>query len=190
MLKHGLIIVTLFISTLGFAQEEDAYVFGDNTTNSSTNNSSGGGGGFDWDRVSIGGGLGLSFGSLTIIEIAPNFGYYLTDNLLAGIGGRYSYYKDNQDNFSTSIYGGRLYGEYLFGDLPFLAHVETELINLEWTQDVRKNIVNVYVGGGVKQRIGGRSYLFILGLWNLNETKESYFLQPNPIIRGGISIGM
>ncbi len=188
MLKHSLIILALFISTFGFSQDEDSYVFGDDTESSSTNSSKGGG--FDWERATIGGGLGLSFGTLTVLEIAPNFGYYLTDNVLVGVGGRYSYYKDNVDNFSTSIYGGRVFGEYLFGKLPFLAHVETELINLEWTQDVRKNIVNVYVGGGIKQRIGGRSYLYILGLWNLNETKESFILQPNPIIRGGIAIGL
>ena len=189
MLKHCLIIFSLIISTFGFSQDEDSYVFGDNTGNNSTSEPSSLGG-FDWDRVTIGGGFGLSFGTLTAIEVAPNFGYYLTDNILVGIGGRYAYYKDNDINQSTSIYGGRVYGEYLFEKLPFLVHVETELINLEWTQDVRKNIVNVYVGGGIKQAIGGRSYLYILGLWNLNETKESYILQPNPIITGGIAIGL
>ena len=185
MLKNSLLILMLLFSIAGFSQDEDSYVFGDNSTgdsNASTKK------GFDWDRTTIGGGFGLSFGSLTIIEVAPNFGYYLTDNILAGIGGRYSYYKDNDLNQSTDLYGARVFGEYLFGNLPFLAHVETELINLEWTRGVRKNLINVYVGGGIKQRIGGRSYFYILGLWNLNETTESYILQPNPIIRGGIAI--
>ena len=188
MLKKCLIVLALFISITGFSQDEDSYVFGDNVSNNSNGTSEGGG--FSWDRVTIGGGLGLSFGTITVLEIAPNVGYYLTDHILVGVGGRYSYYKDNTYDFSTNTYGGRVYGEYLFGGVPFLAHVETELINLEWTQDVRKNIVNVYIGGGIKQRIGGRSYLYILGLWNLNETKESYILQPNPIITGGIAIGL
>jgi hypothetical protein len=188
LFKFYLITLTLFLSSLGFSQDEDAYVGGNNTSSNSTNSSVKKG--FDWDRVTIGGGLGLSFGTITVIEVAPNFGYYLTDNILAGVGGRYSYYSDNDINQSTSVYGGRVYGEYLFGELPFLAHTEAELINLEWTQDRRRNIVNVYVGGGIKQRLGNRSYFYILGLWNLNETKESFILQPNPIIRGGIAIGL
>lgn len=188
MVKNCLIILALFISVLGYSQYEDSYVFGEEA--STTDDSSNEDGGFSWDRVTIGGGLGLSFGDITAIEIAPNFGYYLTDNILVGVGGRYSYYRDNIDKFSTDIYGGHVFGEYLFNKLPFLAHVETELINLEWSQDVRENIINVYVGGGIKQRLGGRSYLYVLGLWNLNETKESYILQPNPIITGGIAIGL
>jgi hypothetical protein len=189
MIKHCLIIITLFVSVLGYSQDEDSYVFGDDASNNSNGKPSGGGG-FDWDRATIGGGFGLSFGDITVIELAPNFGYYLTDNIIAGIGGRYSYYKDNELNLSTSIYGGRLFGEYLFNRLPFLIHAETELINLEWTRNERKNIVNVYVGGGLKQKLGAMSYFYILALWNLNETKESYILQPNPIIRGGIAIGL
>lgn len=189
MLKHGLIILTLLISTLGFAQEEDAYVFGDNTSNNSTSASSGGGG-FDWDRVTIGGGLGMTFGSITYIEVSPTFGYYLTDNILAGIGGNYTYYSEKATNFNTSLYGGRIFGEYVFENIPFLAHAEIELINIESYDNERINIINPYIGGGLKQSFGGHSYLYILVLWNLNETKESFLLQPNPVIRGGISIGM
>ncbi len=46
------------------------------------------------------------------------------------------------------------------------------------------------MGWGFKQRVGGNSYIYILGLWNLNETKESNFVQPNPVIRAGIAIGL
>lgn len=187
MLKKIFFIVAIFSITIGFSQEEDTYVFGDNTTNNASNSSSRG---FDWERVTIGGGLGLSFGSLTVIDVAPAFGYYLTDNILAGMSGRYTYFKDNNQNYSTYIYGGSIYSEYLFNNVPLLAHVETEYVNLEWIQNERKSIVNFYVGGGFKQSFGGRSYIYILGLWNLNETKESYILQPNPIIRGGIAIGL
>ena len=188
MLKYSLITLLLFFSLLGFSQE-DGYVAGDNTSSSSSSDSSNDKG-FDWDRVTIGGGLGLSFGTITVIEVAPNIGYYLTENIIAGIGGRYSYYKDNVYNYSTSIYGGRVYGQYLFNNMPLLAHVEVEYVNLEWVQNERINMTNLYVGGGFKQSLGGGSYLSILGLWNLNETKESYVLQPNPVIRVGFAIGL
>ncbi|PCJ25397.1 MAG: hypothetical protein COA97_07860 [Flavobacteriales bacterium] len=188
MLKQCLLISILFISVLGFSQEEDSYVFGDSGTGNSTKSNNGGG--FDWDRVTVGGGFGLTFGSYTVIEISPTFGYYLTDNILAGVGGFYTYYKDNDFNYSTYIYGGRVFGEYLFNDVPFLAHAELEVVDIQWTLDERKTLINPYIGGGLKQIFGGGSYFYILVLYNLNETKESYLFQPNPIIRGGIAIGL
>ena len=190
MLKNVLIILSLFVATLAFAQDEDSYVFGDNTSNNSSSKSSKTGGGFDWDRVTVGGGLGLVFGDITLVEVAPTFGYYLTDNVLAGIGANYTYYEDKVFNYNTSLYGGRVFGEYIFDNLPLLAHTELEVINVESYDNTRINIVNPYIGGGLKQNFGNYSYFYILVLWNLNETKESYLLQPNPIIRGGVAIGL
>ncbi|OFY92702.1 MAG: hypothetical protein A3K10_11595 [Bacteroidetes bacterium RIFCSPLOWO2_12_FULL_31_6] len=189
MTKYFLLIITLVISTLGFSQEEDPYVFGDKTTNNTATKPAKDGG-FDWERVTVGGGLGMTFGSITYIEISPSIGYYFTDNILAGIGGNYTYYSEKAANFNTSIYGGRVFGEYIFSNIPILLHTELELINIESYDNTRINIVNPYIGGGLKQSFGGHSYFFILVLWNLNETKESFLLQPNPVIRGGIAIGL
>ncbi len=191
MLKQILISFFLLISILGFSQDGDSYVYGDNSSKAKPTKESSDKKGFDWSRTTIGGGLGLSFGDFTMIEVAPNFGYYLIDQILAGVGLNYTYYNDKLANFNTSIYGGRVYGEYLIPNMPLLAHVETELINLEWTAETRKNIINVYVGGGLKQGLGGNSYVYILGLWNLNETTESQLIrQPNPVIRIGFAIGL
>jgi len=177
--------------SVGFAQSDDSYVLGDNTGSTDvapewkiTDK-------FDWHRVTVGGGLGATFGTITYIEISPIFGYYLTKHIIAGVGANYTYYSDNDYNYSTSIYGARIFGEYIFADLPLLAHVEGEVINLAGFANKRINIYNFYVGGGIKQNLGANSYVFILGLWNLNETKESsYYLQPNPTIRIGIAIGI
>jgi hypothetical protein len=191
MIKQVLISFSLLIAVAGLAQEDDAYVYGDNAPSTTAATPKTTDGSFDWQKVTVGGGLGLSFGNVTVIEIAPNFGYYFTDQVLAGVGLNYTYYGEKANNFSTSIYGGRVYGEYLFEEMPLLAHVEAELINLEWTATERKNIVNLYVGGGLKQKLGGSSYVYVLGLWNLNETKESILIrQPNPVIRVGIAIGL
>ncbi len=191
MRRSILFILTIFISSIAFSQEEDSYVLGDKTSSTSNTTEWKITDKFDWHRVTVGGGLGATFGTITYIEIAPTFGYYLTKNIVAGVGANYTYYSDNDYNYSTSIYGGRIFGEYVFPDLPLLAHVEGEVINLAGFANKRINIYNVYVGGGIKQSLGPNSYIFILGLWNLNETKESsYYLQPNPIIRGGIAIGI
>lgn len=191
MKKYLLIIIALVISKVSFSQDDDSYVYGDNTPTAISNSKSGSSG-FDWSRVTIGGGLGMTFGDYTVIEVAPNVGYYLTDNILVGVGANYTYYNDKIYNFSTSLYGGRVFSEYIFTNAPLLAHVELEVLNVEdFSDGSRVNIVNPYVGGGLKQNFGGYSYFYILVLWNLNETPESYALQPfNPIIRGGIAIGL
>lgn len=189
MKKIGLLIVIIITSNICFGQVDDNYVYGDNA--SKTKQSSNKSGGFDWSRTTVGGGFGMVFGDYTIIEVAPTFGYYLTDELIVGVGGSYTYYSDKRNNFSTSLYGGRIFTEYLFPDFPLMAHAELEVINVEdFSDGSRVNVINPYVGGGIKQNIGGNSYFYILVLWNLNETPESFSLQPNPIIRGGVAIGL
>jgi len=189
MIKQFLAILLLSISPIiGFSQaDEDSYVYGDTpktTTNSEKT------GKFDWDRVTIDGGLGATFGDVTYFEISPTIGYYLTDNILAGVGGTYIYYSDNINKFKTNIYGGTIFTQYLFKDLPILAHAETNLMNyFSFTRQSRISVAGVFLGGGLKQQMGdGRSYLSILILWDVNETEDSFF--PSPIIRGGISIGL
>ena len=192
MLKNTLILLFALLSYTLSAQGDDSYVMGD-TDEQVESVGTGERSGFDWRRVTIGGGFGMTFGDLTFIEIAPTFGYFLTDNILAGVGGSYTYFSDNRGatNWSTSIYGGRLFGQYIFDDLPLLAHTELEVINFDDFNDGRVNIVNLYVGGGIQQRFSNNSFFYILALWNLNETQESlYFQPPSPIIRGGIAIGL
>ncbi|MGB0888480.1 MAG: hypothetical protein ACPGSL_10175, partial [Vicingaceae bacterium] len=181
----------------GFSQNEDAYVYGDNATNNpKTNNNLKKG--FDWSKTTIGGGFALQFGNVTIVSVAPNLGYYLTESFIAGVGINYTYENNKAftPEYKSSTYGANIYTQYLIPKMPLMAHLELESANIaikyqsNLYSDITINLINVYVGGGLKQLLGGNSYLYILGLWNLNETKESSFVQPNPIIRGGIAIGL
>lgn len=188
MIKQILILLLFCSPILSYSQaDEDSYVYGDTQKAKADSEKSGK---FDWKRVTVGGGLGATFGDLTYFEISPTAGYYITDNILAGIGGTYIYYSDNINEYKTNIYGGTLFTEYLFKDLPILAHAETNLMNYySWNSQARINAVGVFLGGGLKQQLGdGHSYLSILVLWDVNETKDSFY--PNPIIRGGIAIGL
>jgi hypothetical protein len=45
-----------------------------------------------------------------------------------------------------------------------------------------------FVGGGYNQRIGGNTAMYIMILWNLNDTPNSPYV--NPIIRVGFSAGL
>lgn len=188
-----ILFITLLVTSIVLFAQDDTYVYGDYGAAKKKNELPKG---FDWEKVTIGGTLGASFGSdQTYFEIAPQFGYFLTENILIGVGGNYTYFEDRQFDVSTSLYGARIFSQYVFEELPILAHVEGELINIElfgssFNSTERVNIYNFYVGSGLKQNLGGSSYIYILALFNLNETEESRLIQFNPIIRGGIAIGL
>lgn len=145
------------------------------------------------DRLFFGGSLGLQIGNLTIIELSPQVGYRLTPRLSTGIGMKYEYYKDPRGH--TSIYGGSLFTSFVLWKnfisegSSLMAHVEDEALSLEKkyfeypTVDVSGRFVlnSFLIGGGLRQRMGKRSYVNMLVLWNLNETYYSPY--QNPILR-------
>lgn len=195
MLKNGLIILVFLTASLGYAQE-DEYVYGD--SGNSTKKTSYGSG-FDWNRATIGGGFYAAFGSNAYFLVAPTFGYHITDNFLVGLGVNYAYEKvtfGTNFPYKSNTYGGSIYSQYMFGDLPFLAHAELEYANINVdfesgsVDDLTLNLINPYVGGGLRQRMGDYSYFYAIILFNLNETKESNIVQQNPVIRIGMSIGL
>ncbi|KXK46609.1 MAG: hypothetical protein FNNCIFGK_01261 [Bacteroidia bacterium] len=146
------------------------------------------------DRIYIGGNLGLQFGNETYIDISPLVGYKFTEKVTAGAGITYIYYryKDSYYNYNTSIYGGRIFGRYFF--IPSLfAHAEVELLNMELFNTssyeyYRKNIISPFVGGGYIQRIGSNSGIYLMLLYNLNDSAESPY--SNPIVRIGFNVGL
>lgn len=94
--------------------------------------------GFDASKLIFGGGLGLAFGSVTSISIAPSVGYRITDNFGAGIVLGYNYLRvkdygtvrnlitNQQKNIhlTQSIYTGGVWARYniianLFGHAQF-----------------------------------------------------------------------
>lgn len=191
LLKPIFIVLSIFTVSCVFSQD-GTYVYGDYGAVAKKPVNSG----FSWDKVTIGGSLGASFGSnQTYLEIAPQLSYFLTENILLGVGGNYIYFEDKQYNISTSLYGARIFSQYVFNELPILAHIEGELINIElfgssFNSSDRINIYNFYVGGGLKQALGGTSFIYVLALYNLNETEESRLILPNPNIRIGIAVGL
>ncbi|MFH1321827.1 MAG: hypothetical protein ABII90_14400 [Bacteroidota bacterium] len=152
---------------------------------------------FDRSKVFTGGNIGLLFGTVTYIDLSPIIGYMLTEKISAGIGVTYKYFNDNRiANYSTNIFGGRVFGRYLFTENLF-AHTEYELLNLEiimvdrWynvTDRYRKNVSYIWVGGGYRYPVGLNSYLSFMVLYNLNESAFSIY--PNPIYTIGVNIGL
>lgn len=140
------------------------------------------------DRLFYGGNFGLMFGTITYVELSPLIGYKITERLSFGPGVSYIYMKDNRYDLSTSIYGGRLFARYNITDYLF-GHGEYEVLNLETPYSLkgRTNLTSIFIGGGYRQSLGDRSFLTIMGLWNINDS--AYSIYRNPIIRVGISTG-
>lgn len=107
----------------------------------------------------------------------------------------------------ANILGTGLFLRYYFysEDIPMLnnvfGHLEYEFIKYEFNEyrpnesytDVLKSrrtrdISSCFAGGGYRQFIGDRAFMFILILWNFNETIDSPY--DNPVFRIGLNFGI
>jgi len=160
------------------------------------------------ERLVFGGGFGLQFGNVTLVDLSPTIGYRLSDQLTLGTGLSYKYnrVKDYTQDLNTgkwygyksNVFGGSIWGRYYVLQNIF-AHAEIEQLQIDYNYtsvnystptDIKNSIgvTSVLVGGGYRQPIGGRVFFNILILFNLNETDFSPY--NNPIIRAGVSVGM
>lgn len=149
------------------------------------------------DRIWFGGGLGLSFGSITNIAIEPMVGYKITRNgkLSAGIGISYQYFRDNRytPSFETSVYGGRLFSRYRIIEQLF-AHVEYNQLSFEvydyyQARLYRRWVPFLLVGGGYSARLGGGTYLTAMVLFDVIQDAYSPYSSGEPWISAGVGFG-
>ena len=151
-----------------------------------------------WDNVYFGGDLGLAFGSVTSINIAPEMGYIFNEKLSAGGGIIYQYYSltSTVNPFSTSVYGGKIFGRYFIWEDLFAIGI-TEIVSLEsryydysgeFQNQNRFWIASPLVGAGYMQRFSSKGGISIMVLFNLNSSRNSpyYYYDGMPIIRIGI----
>lgn len=147
-------------------------------------------------RWYFGGGFGLQFGYMTLIEVSPLVGYMVTPKLSIGLSPTYKYYKYNDYyganlDLKTNVWGGSIFTRYFVFENVF-AHVEYESLlyneQVPGYPEIRNQYNSFFVGGGYNQRIGGNSGMYILLLWNLNDTPDSPYI--NPIVRVGFSVGL
>lgn len=157
------------------------------------------------ERIVFGGDLGLSFGSITYIKLAPVVGYRVLPRLTLGLGPIYIYEKYKNLGFETSTYGGKavasftvlrgsdLGERFALGDI--LLHVENEVVSVENYNDYprydigqRLWIDNFLVGGGISQAVGNRLAISIFVLWDITQNKNSPYYYTSPIIKFGFSL--
>ena len=162
------------------------------------------------DRIFFGGNFGLQFGDITLVGVSPLIGYRFTEKVAAGVSLSYKYYHykyffynpyaNSFSDMKSNIYGGSVFGRYYFVENLF-GHAEYEYLIYSYdnynpnssgssysksTQTV--DVPGLYLGGGYRQPIGGRTSFTITILYNIMESPYSPY--SNPIIRAGVNVGL
>jgi hypothetical protein len=150
------------------------------------------------DRLFWGGNIGLQFGNVTLIDVSPLIGYKINPRIGVGISPTYkyfaykSYYIDNSD-LKTNVFGASIFARAIVYQNLF-AHAEYEYLTYNTKENIQAStriystdFQSMLIGGGYREPISDRAFMYILLLWNLNETIDSPYT--NPIIRAGFSVG-
>ena len=158
------------------------------------------GGGFAGPPVAssnlfVGGTLGLSFGDVDYVEIAPLVGTWLSPQVSVGGSLIFRYRNDDRygESLSTTDYGGSIFGRYFVWEALYL-HTEVEYLSYEYAYfdltTERDDYTSVFVGGGAATAIGGRSSVYAEVLYNLSYADD----EPSPynspwVVRVGVGVG-
>jgi hypothetical protein len=161
--------------------------------------------GFDKSRLFIGGNLGLSFGSYTVINVSPQVGYHFSDVFAAGAGINYIYYNYKYYATDGSIYEKDTYsyvGMNIFGRVypirQFFIQAQPE-VNYVWGNQYNYGyapdytlpgqfVPSLLLGGGAAIP-AGRGAVTISVLYDvLQNTLSPYYHQA--VFAFGFNIGL
>lgn len=149
------------------------------------------------ERIWFGGGVGLSFGTVTAIQVDPLVGYKVDQagKFSVGLGASYWYYQDNRfaPPINYSGYGYRTFTRYRVLE-PLYLHAEFLHLNVErysLADDAIRRIwvPHLLVGAGYVQSMGGRSSIYFQILFDVLQDPNSVYRSQGPIISGGIGVG-
>lgn len=140
---------------------------------------------FNTSKLIYGGSFGLTFGSITAIELSPIIGYKITPKFHTGIGLYYSYFNNTYYKHDYHSYGASVFARY-YPIGPFLLHAELQGINEDvYKANIRARewIAYPLAGVGIAKPLGSSSRVILLLLWNFNDRTGVR----NPIIQVGFS---
>ncbi|MBL7953601.1 MAG: hypothetical protein JNJ91_01090 [Flavobacteriales bacterium] len=151
------------------------------------------------ERIWFGGGVGLSFGTVTAIQLDPLVGYKVDPKgkLSFGLGGSYWYFLDNRfpTPYDFKAYGYRTFGRYRVIEQAYL-HAEFLHMNVEANRfasfsEIKPRIwvPHLLLGAGYVQPLGQRSSFFIQVLFDVLQDPNSIYFNQGPIFSGGVGIG-
>lgn len=141
-----------------------------------------------------GGTIGLGFGDVDYIELAPLLGKNVTPRLSVGGSLIYRHRSDNryQVDLTTDDYGASIFGRYKVTPQVF-AQAEYEYLNYEYynfnlSKD-RDSSNSVFLGGGVSSPIGQNSSMYATALYNVNYDDDNSPYDSPWVIRIGVGVG-
>jgi len=145
-------------------------------------------------KVYYGGGLNLTFGSITEVGISPLVGYKVTPQFSVGSQLTYQYFKYDRSNYdySATNYGASLFSRYRFVPQVY-GHIEFSMMNYEF-QDYyggsnREWVPFLFVGGGFSQPISNNTWVNAQLLFDVIQDENSPFEDWEPFYSIGIGVG-
>lgn len=147
-------------------------------------------------RIFWGGDVGLSFGSYTYVALNPVIGYRITNRISAGTGINYTFARDDYYRYEGSMYGGNVFASFtlvknigdafpMYEGSGILLYGEYSVINISNYYDFPgttiKWIGTPLAGIAFQTPVGSKSYMLLMFLYNLNETRLTPY--PNPVIK-------
>jgi len=147
-------------------------------------------------NLTAGGSFEAQFGSYTSVGVSPILGYYPAKWILLGVGATYMFSFVAPLNYSSHAYGASAFAEGLIWKQRIIAHISYEYINYEdaeydpysllITKRERKNDHSLLIGPGYRQPISDNINIYLLCLFNIFQTSESFY--SNPTVRIGITV--
>ena len=143
------------------------------------------------ERLTLGGSAAFQLGSVTLLGGAPQIGYRINDNLLAGAGATYYFNRFKDIGYTQHLYGANVFARHRLFTRVF-AHVESEHLNVEvfgpFNPIAERQWVSMFwVGGGYYQGVSDRLGAGVTILYDVSQNPLNPY--DNPTFRGGIAFG-
>ena len=168
--------IFMFLCFFSYSQEYDPYTYQDIPKKSAIS-----------EKIFLGGGFGLQFGTYTNVKIAPEIGYKITEKLDVGVGLYYLFLKNNYYHLSDRIYGGKLFSRFyvtpnffLTGEYEVLNIADYDLYTGQYTGE-RIFIDGLPLGIGWRQQLGDRFAVLTTLMYNVLQKEKTPY--SNPIFR-------
>jgi hypothetical protein len=145
-------------------------------------------------NVFYGGTIGLGFGDVDYVEIAPLIGRHVNPQFSYGGSVIYRHRSDDryEKDLSTDDYGASIFGRYrltpaLFAQAEY-EYLNYEFYNLDLSKD-RDSSNSVFLGGGVSSPAGRNASVYATALYNVNYDEDESPYDSPWVIRFGVGVG-
>ncbi|MGH7492610.1 MAG: hypothetical protein ACREOO_09455 [bacterium] len=145
-------------------------------------------------KVYYGGIIGFSFGDYFRISLEPYVAYKVTPKFSLGGKIRYEYIEDKRydEKLTSSNYGGSVFTR--FRPIPRIyAHGEFAYMSYSYKvsdlESERQWVPFLLLGGGLIQRAGARTSLYVEVLWDVLQDDNSPYDSSTPFVSIGVGVG-